>query len=225
MTVIFAGAFEDCAVIGGDQLRHEYFTLQPAGFASKVRRINDRVWGAKAGYGPTADRLWDDLTGLPGVEDMCIEELAAHTRTLGSKVYQGCLALLPVGAKDPGLYLFLAGVNANGLSSVHWLNFQLGDFGSAIGPGKAFAFGPDPSVHTQATALLQVQLTTQGRFAVAALDTWAISLTKYARQLAAHAVGFPTDLVLIIKDSPVKRCLLEEASPSDPAFTRCLFPL
>ncbi|MUZ66361.1 hypothetical protein [Agrobacterium vitis] len=224
MTIIFAGAFEDCAVIGGDQLRHDQLTRQPAGFASKVRRINDRVWGAKAGYGPTADRLWDDLAVLPGVEEMCIEELAVHTRTLGSSVYQGCLASLPVGAKDPGLCLFLAGVNANGLNAVHWLNFQLGDFGSEIGPGKAFAFGPDPSVHTQATALLQGLLTTQGRFEVAALDAWAISLTKYARQLATHAVGFPTDLVLIIRDSPVRRCLLEEASPLDPAFTRRLIP-
>jgi hypothetical protein len=221
MTVIFAGAFEDCVVVGADQLRHDHYTKEPAGFTCKVRQVNEQVWGAKGGFGPLADPIWEELLQIPNVESLSVDEVAAYVRSRGKVIYEECLAAhVPPGVRNPGLYFVFAGFNSQGQNAVHWLNFQLEDFNSAVGPGKTVAFGPDVSVHDNATDQLRSLVTPSGKYLVAPLDAWAIGVTKYSRGFAPHAIGFPTDLVVIVKGRTAKRRLLQEDSGLDPAFRR-----
>lgn len=198
MGITFLGG----AAVASDTLRHNQFNHEAMGQGQKYFLVNPRVVVVKAGYGPDADVLWDILRTEPNIDLADSLSVFAILQEKGSVVYENCREMaIAMGAADPGLYLIVAGLSNDGVSSVHCLNFGLQDFNSWCEPGiplvYASRFGAND--HAKQLALSEISRDRENRYFLQ-LDNWAQAVTMAERTFAPHAIDFPVDLVIVRMD-------------------------
>lgn len=209
MTVIMGVTFRGGAAVAADSLRHNAMDLGNAGNADKTVTINCRTVAAKAGYGPDADGIWQTLRET-SIEDVGPAEISRRLRAIGTTVYAQCLQKArALGADDPGIYLIVAGTELDGRPALHWLNFELQDFGhtNQVGCPIAFASRPEANANAFNHAARLVRNTEAG--ASMQLDTWARDLVADEQKYARHAIGFPVNLRAVRADGVTDLTLSE----------------
>lgn len=225
MTVIFAGAFEDCAIIGADTRRADQVSGRTAGEFHKLVECNRQVSAAKAGYGPDADCIWEVVNAHPRRQDLTSDDVADLLRNEGLPVYQRCVErALSIGEPDPGLYILVAGISRDGHYKIHALNFGLGDYVHAVGPGQVFCYGPKVECNDFARQSLRGMLSSGDRSLFAPIDKWAAEIARQCNDWAPNFVDFPVDVNLIIKGQPTLSRSIGRSPLSDPVLLRRIVP-
>lgn len=222
MTVIFAGAFNDCVFVGADTRQHRVVSNLPEnGEFRKIHRINQRVIAAKGGYAGTND-LWSKIEAIPDSESSGPEAIAAELRRLAKVEYEWWRDIANRNKiEDQGLYILVAGWELDGTASIHWINFKEDDFGFANGPGKWVAYGPTPDVNNEANILMHACMTRGVNSFHASLDRFAIDLVQKYTTNHSEKVGFPVNLALIDQTLQGKEARLERGFTPHHDFYRC----
>ena len=204
MSVIFAAGLDGMVVIGADSRSHNQVTGERSADTIKVRPINSKVYAAKAGYGPDAENVWTELNDTLGIESKSPREVAKLLRVIGSITYKRCKnRASSMGQIDPGLFMIVAGLTADGDSEVHYLNFQLDEFLEL----ECTAFGPDHAHHAA------VKLFAECDDASVDINGWARKLVDRCVEKAPHAIGYPVHLHLI-RPEGVEHRILEGENPA-----------
>lgn len=220
MTIIMGITLQEGAAVAADTLRHNAVDNGNAGHADKTVAINNRVVGAKAGYGPDADAAWQALIES-GIEGCGPAEIAQRLRVIGARIYSQCREkAVALGVADPGLFFILAGLELNGRPAIHWLNFALGDFGHTNQVGCAIAFASRPEANANAVAharaLVRQDLVGQS----IPLDAWARNLTADEKMYAPHAIEFPIILRIVKAHECVEMQVFENGIEREAAVAR-----
>jgi hypothetical protein len=216
MTVIMGATFRGGAAVGADSLRHNAMNLGHAGNTNKTVTLNCRTVAAKAGYGPDADGIWQTLRETD-IDEIGPAEISRRLRGIGADVYARCLEKArALGAVDAGLYLIVAGTEKGGQPALHWLNFQLQDFGHTNEVGRALAFASRPEANVNAWNHVARLVRNTGAGATMQLDTWARNLVIDEQKYAPHAIGFPVNLRAVRADGVLDLNVFE-CDPEDRA--------
>ncbi|MQW73643.1 hypothetical protein GHK50_33620 [Sinorhizobium medicae] len=224
MTVIFAGAFDDCAVIGADTRRADQVTGRTAGEFHKIVECNGKVSAAKAGYGPDADGIWEVVKSHPRRDHLTSDDVAELLRAEGTSLYQRCLSRArAIGERDPGLYVLVAGVGRDGAYKIHALNFGLNDFVDFAGPGRVLCYGPRVECNDFAFNALKSMLSLDETSLRAPVDRWAVEVTRQCNEWAPNFVDFPVSVNLVVAEGTVSRSLGRN-NTLDPLFNRRIAP-
>lgn len=208
MTVIFGATYDGGVVIGADSLGHDDETREPFPGRVKVHRVNDLVYGAKAGYGPDADDIWEELRNVAAVQSMGPSEIADHAHRLGLPIYHRCqLRAKSLGRSDVGLYMLIAGMDIQKVPHLHYLNFKTGEFLEL----ECSAFGPS-NTHSLANELLEEEKETE-----LDITNWATKLVDRCIASAPHAIGYPVHLYMIEAEGVVHEEIPEGGVSAEPA--------
>lgn len=195
MTIIFGGAFRDCAVIGCDSLRvnletEERFTID------KTEKISDAIAGARFGYsGPSADHLWDQIKSLDLGTRSDISLLLPKAAELGRPIYEERRSFFEAcGKGDYGLTLMFASFDPSRGSGIHWIDFKMdqgmpGSRWRTEGAGVV-AQGPDGSQQV-ATRAIEANLAGIAGTMNVNLDAWVFNCVAEATKLDPTTVGPP----------------------------------
>lgn len=127
MTVIFAAALSDCAVIGADSKS----TDVEAGVAwsiDKIRKVSSRIAAAKFGYGgPEGNRIWTELLALPEEVRQDVAQMLPAAKRIGQPIYEERRKTFSeLGLGDYGITLLFASFDVSLGSGIHWIDFKNG---------------------------------------------------------------------------------------------------
>lgn len=127
MTIIFAAALADAAILGSDGRRSNLTTGQVEAF-DKTLQISPTIAAAKFGYGgPEADVVWERVRNLPPLDLEDIEGLLPKIQPLGAAVYEQQRALFAAhGQPDWGMTLIFASYDERG-AGIHWIDYRDGE--------------------------------------------------------------------------------------------------
>ena len=124
MTILYAAALQDAAILGSDGRR----TNIGAGLIEtfdKTVHISPAIAAAKFGYGgPDADVIWDRIKQLSPSDLEDIEALLPKARLLGEGVYRQQRTHFAMnGQPDWGMTLIFASYDDRG-AGLHWIDYR-----------------------------------------------------------------------------------------------------
>lgn len=200
MTVIFGLSFFGGALVGADTKRHNAIDLVSAGNSSKVRAVGKRAVVAKAGYGPWADPVWEEIVKAVGDRNLDARAVADIVEIEGKKVLQLCLEKSEkTGVPCWGLDFIVAGLS-DGEPSVHGLQLALDHRIDEFGPAKLLAFGVrDTATNARASALAENLVQKDDGTDILRLNGWQLAhqLISEEQDAAPHSVDFPGEMLLV----------------------------
>ena len=221
MTIIMGLTYIGGAVIAADTLRHDAIDGLPAGKTDKTRVLSSRIVGAKAGFGPDADWVWDEVISS-GISTIGPAEVASRLKVIGKAAYSQCKQESDrLWVEDPGLYFLIAGLEPDNKPSIHWLNFKLDDFGGTQEIGCALSFGSRPATCENGVNHAKRLLHTKGDSELfLPCDTWVRNFTADERRYAQHAIGFPVNLNIVSPDRVSQYIIEMSGEPHPSALVR-----
>jgi hypothetical protein len=209
MTVIFACTFINGAAIASDTLLHNPETNERVMNAPKVLNISQRVSMAQAGSFTGTQDVWRKLELIPS-QTATPTTIAEAIRLFATPIYQQ-----KCRAGGAVMRYLVAGIEADGVPSIHWLEFDRGNFGSKKGPGQIAALGTLPNVCKIATQAVFESIKPFSKTVM--LDKWCEKVVCAEATATPHAVGFPAVLILMNGFSGVSK-VVDLGSVQDPAY-------
>lgn len=212
MTVLFAAAFKDCAIIGADSTRTDLswgdWTVD------KTRQISPGIVAAKFGYsGPMADMIWDEIDRLPMSEKASISTLLARSVEICRPVYEERRKSFEAEGKgDYGLTLLFATWSNEDGSGIHWIDFKMGNgvpyshYYRTSGPG-IIGQGPE-NAQSALNATYQASVVENSVDA----DLWAVRYIQTCREFSDVRLGCPANLRIVSSSGTVCRSVPETTS-------------
>ncbi|APH71410.1 Ntn hydrolase family protein [Aquibium oceanicum] len=218
MTVIFAAKYSGGVVVGADSRAHDHVTGHASANRMKLHQLNDRVFAAKAGYGPDADAIWQQFYELPDHEKLSVDAAGYQIRKMGAQTYVKCNARAKeLGVIDPGLFILVAGLDSGLSPKIIYLNFKLGEYLDSL---TCTAFGPIDT-HGAANRILHEECVAGN--GTIAMDHWAKRLTTECQVVAPHAIGYPLEMAFIEASGFERVTISSLSDPSVPCARKpCL---
>jgi hypothetical protein len=211
MSLIFAAAFSDCAVVAGDGLRRVAASDERLDNIDKTYEVSPGILAAKMGYGGVTDAIWGEVEAQPANVRNNIDALLAFVSRTSRPMYEYCLAhALAEGHGDYGLMFIFASWDARG-AGVHWIDHRSGMEPTSCWRRQSdsplvVASGPDGCQQIASTTLLQgFQRAPSGRVAV---DTWVTETVTQMSTTHPVEVGFPATMRRCCQGGAESRALL-----------------
>lgn len=204
MTVIFACTFPGGAAIAADTLLHDPASMQPVMNASKVLSIGQRVAIAQAGSFNGTEEVWEQLEKFPS-EQATPSGIADFILRHAEPIYR------QRAANGPAVMRYLiAGLEADGMPVIRWLEFDTQNFGGVTGPGQIAALGTLPNVREVATVAMRASLKSFSN--IVRLDEWCRQVVAAEAAASPQTVGFPAVLVVMKEGGGIGKVI----GPDDP---------
>lgn len=216
MTVIFGLTFITGGLIGADTRRHNSLTRSAAGSGCKVRSFGNRAVVAKAGYGPSADHVWERIAEKVRGRDLDASEVADIVEEEGRAVLKECRAKGLAEGTAPGDLQFLISGISGDEPTIHGI--QIGDMQreDAAGPGKVIAFGMRDETQARAVDLLECGLQKTSDGVLASVWNWTRDLVEEEREGAPYAVDFPADVIFVRAGQTIEQFAVNSETMSNP---------
>lgn len=209
MTVIFACTFPGGAAIAADTLLHNPDTMQPVKNSPKVLSISPRVAIAQAGSFNGTQSIWDKLEQLPPAS-ATPTSVADAIMEYGHPIYRRKSAIEPTMMR----YL-VAGLEADGVPAIRWLEFDTEKFGGVSGECQIAARGTLPNVQEIANVALRGSLKSFSN--IVRLDEWCRRVVAAEATASPQAVGFPAILIMMKQTGGFGKQIGPEETP-EPAY-------
>jgi hypothetical protein len=216
MTVIFGLTFITGALVGADTRRHNSLTRSAAGSGCKVRSFGNRAVVAKAGYGPSADHVWERISEKVRGRDLDASDVADIVEEEGEAVLKECrLRGLAEETALGDLQFLISGISG-GEPTVHGI--QIGDMQreDAAGPGKVIAFGMRDETQARAVNLLECGLQKTNDGVLASVWNWTQDLIEEERKGAPYAVDFPADVIFVRAGQAIEQFVVSPMTAANP---------
>lgn len=216
MTVIFGLTFITGGLVAADTRRHNSLSRTAAGSGCKVRSFGNRAVVAKAGYGPSADHVWDRIAERVGERELDAADVADIVEVEGGAVLKECRARgLQEGAAPGDLQFLISGITG-GEPTIHGIQLSDMQREDAVGPGKVIAFGMRGDTQARAVDVLERGLEKTENGVLASVWNWTKALIEEERQATPYAIEFPADVLFVRADQNAERLIVDPTGMPNP---------